>query len=53
MPVFVYLRYRYLAVGVIAVPNRLVVVVEFAFKMISVFVGYILELGDVDVVPYL
>ena len=53
MSVFVYPCYRYFVVGVIAVPNRLVVAVEFACEIISAFMCYVLELRDIDVVPCL
>ena len=53
MSVFVYPYYRYFAVSVVAVPNRLVAVVEFACEVISAFIRYTLELRNIDVVPCL
>ena len=53
MPVFVYPCHRYFAVGVVAVSNGLVVVVEFACEVISAFMCYALEPRNVDVVPCL
>ena len=53
MPVFVYPCHGYFAVGVVAVSNRLVVVVEFTCEVISALICYILEPRNVDVVPCL
>ena len=50
---FVYPCYGYFAVGVIAVPNGLVVAVEFACEVISALMYYALEPRNVDVVPCL
>jgi hypothetical protein len=37
-------------VGLVSIPNRLVVIVKFTLEVIAIFIYYILELEKIDIV---